>query len=173
MQKSYNNIGDFMLEDNINELKLRLTGLKSKTPILLLGNAAKIFINLYKKNITNINSQEDLASCSTNIINLLCDLDSSVLISYIKSHSNLVVLSINELNDDVLLSFNYVIKIPYEDTKCLLLTPSQGIDKLKTYDEDINYTTFYANECPSLYFLRKKSTNSKINQLLGDGIYEN
>ena len=60
MQKSYNNIGDFMLEDNITELKLRLTGLKSKTPILLLGNAAKTFINLYKKNITNINSQDDL-----------------------------------------------------------------------------------------------------------------
>ena len=77
------------------------------------------------------------------------------------------------MNDDVLLSFNYVIKIPYEDTKCLLLTSSQGIDKLKTYDEDVNYTTFYANECPSLYFLRKKSTNSKINQLLGDKLYEN
>ena len=43
----------------------------------------------------------------------------------------------------------------------------------KTYDEDINYTVFYANECPSLYFLKKKSTNSKINQLLGDKLYEN
>lgn len=156
---------------DIRELMEKLSDIKSKVPLLILGNSSMLFKSNYNSNIYNLQNVSECTPDSLVVIDLDVYYDKLLLLSVISLYSKAIFLKKEDTLDiDDILMFKYIIK---DDTvsKCEMLTTQQALDKLKTLDEDLDMNKFYLENSPSLKYNRRKTSRatsqSKIVSLLG------
>lgn len=156
---------------DIRELMEKLSDIKSKVPLLILGNYSTLFKNNYNNKIYSLQEVSEDIPDSLIIIDLDVFYDKSLLSRVINSHSKVIFLKKDDnLDINDLILFNYIIK---EETtpNCELLNTQQALDKLKTLEEDIDLDRFYLDFSPSLKYNKRRvsraTSQSKIVSLLG------
>lgn len=160
----------------INKLKDLLVDIQTKSPVLLLNDAAKIFEMNYSKKIIyfNQNFSEELNNFDKNEL-IVVRVESSFLQPTLKVLNNylndkhsrppIIILS-DDIQDNIkeLIEVKTVIKFSNE-AKSKFLPASEALEKLKS-ENIINISKFYAEESPELYYLRNKSNMNKYIDLL-------
>lgn len=156
---------------DVRELMERLSDIKSKVPLLILGSSSTLFKNNYNGKIYNLREASNYTGDNLVIVELDTIYD-KLLLSRVITRSNKVIFLKKDDNlciDDILM-FNYIIK---EDiiSSCDMLNTQQALDKLKTFEEDIDLEKFYLDFSPSLKYNRRKvskaTSQAKIVSLLG------
>lgn len=156
---------------DIRELMEKLSDIKSKVPLLILGSSSILFKNNYNGKIYNLQEASEYIGNNLIVIDLDINYDKLLLLGVITRIKNVIFLKKHDnlcIND--MLMFNYIIK---EDnvSNCDMLNTQQALDKLKTFDEDIDLEKFYLNFSPSLKYNRRKvskaTSQAKIVSLLG------
>lgn len=156
---------------DVRELMEKLSDIKSKVPLLILGSSSILFKNNYNGKIYNLQEASEYIGDSLIVIDLDINYDKLLLLGVITKIKNVIFLKkCDNLCVDDILMFNYIIK---EDiiSSCDMLSTQQALDKLKTFDEDIDLEKFYLNFSPSLKYNRRKvskaTSQAKIVSLLG------
>ena len=156
---------------DIRELMEKLSDIKSKVPLLILGNSSTLFKSNYNNNIYNLQNVSGCTLDSLVVIDLDVYYDKLLLLSVISLYSKAIFLKKEDTFDiDDIIMFKYIIKDDIV-SKCEMLTTQQALDKLKTLDEDLDLNKFYLEHSPSLKYNRRKTSRatsqSKIVSLLG------
>lgn len=156
---------------DIRELMEKLSDIKSKVPLLILGSSSILFKNNYNNKIYSLQEASEYTGDNLVVIDLDADYDKLLLLDVITRLKNVIFLKkCDNLCINDMLMFNNIIK---EDitSNCDILSIQQALDKLKTLDEDIDLEKFYLNFSPSLKYSRRKvskaTSQSKIVSLLG------
>ena len=159
------------MTDDIEILKVKLTGLKNKVPVLILGKAQEVFRRTYNGKIYTFrdNIEEELSKATNHlhVIDIAGGLDIVRLSNLIKNY-NIILLSYRE-NKDVLPLVNYIIKFK-NDTNNNLYTTEEAMNKLKALEE-VDMETFYADDSAKLKYdikiAKQSSLYTKILPLVG------
>ena len=156
---------------DVRELMERLSDVKSKVPLLILGSSSTLFKNNYNGKIYNLQEVSEYTGNSLIVIDLDINYDKLLLLDVITKIKNVIFLKkFDDLCVDDMLMFNYIIK---EDiiSSCDMLNTQEALDKLKTLEEDIDLEKFYLDFSPSLKYNRRKvskaTSQAKIVSLLG------
>lgn len=156
---------------DVRELMERLSDIKSKVPLLILGSSSTLFKNNYNGKIYNLQEVSEYIGNGLIVIDLDINYDRLLLLDVIAKTKNVVFLKkCDDLCVNDILMFNYIIK---EDiiSSCDMLNTQQALDKLKTFEEDIDLEKFYLDFSPSLKYNRRKvskaTSQAKIVSLLG------
>lgn len=158
------------------ELLKRLTNIKEKSPILLLGEAAKIFELNYSGEVITpflINFEEFVQDYNYNEDKLLVlnatsySLDTSILRIFLNRLTSPVIILSEDthINEKQLSEIKTIIKYSNK-SKSKLNNAVEAINKWKESDNKSNINRYYAEESPELYYLRNKSTMNKYIDLL-------
>lgn len=151
-----------------------LTDLPNKSPILLLGEAAKVFKSNYSKTIItpfNINFEEyvlnyDYTSSELVVLDLFSfSLSSKILDEFMNTLKSPLIL----LSEDAHISIEDLSKVKSifkmnSKSKSSMLNASKALSDIKLYEGST--LKYYAEESPELYYLRSKTQMNKYIELL-------
>ena len=152
-----------------------LTDLPSKSPILILGEAAKIFKNNYSKTVITpfnmINFEEyvlnyDYTSSELIVIDLFSfSLNSRILDEFMNRLKSPIILLSEDahLSIEELSKVKSIFKMNYK-AKSSKLDASKALSDIKFYEGST--LKYYAEESPELYYLRNKTQMTKYIELL-------
>lgn len=156
---------------DVRELMERLSDIKSKVPLLILGSSSTLFKNNYNGKIYNLQEVSGYTGNGLIVIDLDINYDKILLLDIVSRVKNIIFLKkCDDLCVDDILIFNHIIK---DDviSSCDMLNTQQALDKLKTFEEDIDLEKFYLDFSPSLKYNRRKvskaTSQAKIVSLLG------
>jgi len=160
-----------------------LKSIKNKTPLLIIGKGVPLFKKMYKGNIYNLTSLEDVREFISEFSEVELDFpiviedvsnlyrDSSLLKLIEESKFPLVMLASKDNLSDALMSrTKYILKIPETNDSIELVSISQASADLKDKDwsqEEVN--KYLADNCPQLLVLndriKKMKNKDKIIQI--------
>lgn len=160
-----------------------LKSIKNKTPLLIIGKGVPLFKKMYKGNIYNLTSLEDVREFISEFSEVELDFpiviedvsnlyrDSSLLKLIEESKFPLVMLASKDNLSDALMSrTKYILKIPETNDSIELVSISQASAELKDKDwsqEEVN--KYLADSCPQLLVLndriKKMKNKDKIIQI--------
>ena len=160
-----------------------LKSIKNKTPLLIIGKGVPLFKKMYKGNIYNLTSLEDVREFISEFSEVELDFpiviedvsnlyrDSSLLKLIEESKFPLVMLASKDNLSDALMSrMKYILKIPETNESIELVSISQASAELKDKDwsqEEVN--KYLADSCPQLLVLndriKKMKNKDKIIQI--------
>lgn len=165
------------------ELFNRLSGIKDKSPVLLIEKAALMFKENYSKEIYRIDSQEELKNLVESFSNtpysgllVVEDIsnvyDMSVLLKFLENIDFPIILLAysdnNNITNTIISRIKTLIKIPYDSVKSNLVGAREAIDMWNIEQNRMDQDKFFAQESPELYYLKLKSRKFKCNTKIVD-----
>lgn len=152
----------------IEELYRRLTNIETKSPVLLLGDAAKFFKQNYSGNIIKPTNINELINYNNTVIKLtIFDFSSfssniSSLNTFISNFNKPLIVLTDDINIDakLLSSFKTIIKFS-EKSKSNLSGATKALEDWSIEEDKSNFTRFLAKESPELYYYKNKFNMNK------------
>ena len=161
-----------------DQLYTRLNGIKDKSPVLLVEEAAVIYREGYSKEVYRVENQAELKELVERFTNtpyngtlVIEDLskiyDMSVLLKFLEETTTTVVLlaykDTDTLTTTIKSRVKTYVKYPYARSNSNLTNARNALDMWKVEQDKSDQDRFFAQESPELYYLKLKSSRYKCN----------
>lgn len=161
-----------------DQLYTRLKGIKDKSPVLLVEEAAVIYREGYSKEVYRVENQAELKELVERFTNtpyngtlVIEDLskiyDMSVLLKFLEETTTTVVLlaykDTDTLTTTIKSRVKTYVKYPYARSNSNLINARNALDMWKVEQDKSDQDRFFAQESPELYYLKLKSSRYKCN----------
>jgi hypothetical protein len=167
-----------MNDDLKKKLFERLKNIKTKSPALLVEDAAVLFREGYSKEIYRVENQAELKELVETFTNtpysgmlVIEDLskiyDMSVLLKFLEETETTVVLlaykDTSTLTSTIKSRIKTYVKYPYNRSDSNLTNAKNALDLWSVEQDKSDQDRFFAQESPELYYLKLKSSRYKCN----------